>query len=117
MALEFTLILGVFLSLVFGILEFGRAYNAQIALQGASREGARALALNRPPAEVSAAVRQASPTIDRADLTIAQTPCTTAGTPATVNLSLPFQFLVPDLLGLEVGAITLRSSATMRCGL
>jgi Flp pilus assembly protein TadG len=45
---EFAILLPVLLLLVFGIIDFGRALNAQIALTQAAREGARLDALNQP---------------------------------------------------------------------
>ena len=41
-AVEFALVLPVLLLIVFGIIDFGRALNAQIELTGAAREGAQA---------------------------------------------------------------------------
>lgn len=47
-AVEFAILLPVLLLLLFGIIDFGRALNAQIALTQAAREGARLDALNQP---------------------------------------------------------------------
>ena len=47
-AVEFALLLPVLLLLLFGIVDFGRALNAQITLTQAAREGARLAALNQP---------------------------------------------------------------------
>jgi len=44
-AVEFALLLPLLLLIVFGIIDFGRAINAQITITQAAREGARALAL------------------------------------------------------------------------
>ncbi|WP_077489855.1 TadE family protein [Sinomonas mesophila] len=41
MAVEFALVLPMLPTLVFGIIEFGRLYNAQIVFSNAAREGAR----------------------------------------------------------------------------
>ena len=46
-AVEFALLLPVLLLLVFGIIDFGRALNAQITLTQAAREGARLAALGQ----------------------------------------------------------------------
>ena len=40
--------------LLMGIIEFGRAYNTQISIQAAAREGARELALRKSSADVDA---------------------------------------------------------------
>src|SRR5215472_18044642 len=47
-AVEFALLLPLLLLLVFGIIDFGRAINAQITLTQAAREGARLAALGQP---------------------------------------------------------------------
>ena len=44
-AVEFALLLPLLLLIVFGIIDFGRALNAQITLTQAAREGARLAAL------------------------------------------------------------------------
>ncbi len=50
-AVEFALVLPLLLLLVFGIIDFGRALNAQITLTQAAREGARLEALGDPSAD------------------------------------------------------------------
>ena len=47
-AVEFAILLPVLLLILFGIIDFGRALNAQIALTQAAREGARLDALSQP---------------------------------------------------------------------
>lgn len=47
-AVEFALVLPVLVVLVFGIIDFGRLYNAQVTLTQAAREGSRLAALNLP---------------------------------------------------------------------
>ena len=47
-AVEFALLLPMLLLIVFGIIDFGRALNAQITLTQAAREGARLAAVNQP---------------------------------------------------------------------
>jgi Flp pilus assembly protein TadG len=46
-AVEFALLLPLLVLLVFGMIDFGRAINAQITITQAAREGARALALGQ----------------------------------------------------------------------
>jgi hypothetical protein len=45
---EFALVLPLLLLVVFGIIDFGRALNAQITITQAAREGARLAALGQP---------------------------------------------------------------------
>src|SRR5215469_14940436 len=44
-AVEFALLLPLLVMLIFGMIDFGRAINAQITITQAAREGARVLAL------------------------------------------------------------------------
>ena len=47
-AVEFAIMLPLLLLLLFGIIDFGRALNAQVTITQAAREGARLDALNQP---------------------------------------------------------------------
>ncbi len=107
---EFALIVPILLILLFGIIEFGRAYNTQISLQGAAREGARALALGNSAA---AAVDASSG--------VAITVSSSSGCPdgdsdayATVTTAAEFTFSIPFV---NLGTKTLHATASMRCGL
>jgi Flp pilus assembly protein TadG len=112
--LEFAIIVPLLLTLLVGIVEFGRAYNVVISLQGAAREGARVLALgNLTPnmASVDTAVRNSTPiTID----TITKTACTTAGGQARVVAARNFQIGIPFI---PLVTVNLKGDASMRCGL
>ena len=55
---EFAIVLPVLLLILLGIIEFGRAYNAQVSIQAAAREGARELALRHSSTEVENATRR-----------------------------------------------------------
>lgn len=112
--LEFAIILPILLLLVMGIIQFGRAYNIVVSLQGAAREGARALALcntSTPCAGVDAAVTSATAT---SISSITQTPCTAAGGQARVQATRAFEIGIPFIPSVTV---TLRGDASMRCGL
>ena len=107
---EFAIILPLLLMLVVGIIEFGRAYNTQVAIQAAAREGARELALRHPDAE--ARTRAAAPSVDIDSIT--QSPCPATGDgQAKVTIKESFTF-VPFL---ALGTKTLTATGVMRCGL
>lgn len=53
---ETALVLPILLLLIFGIIEFGRIFNAYIIISNASREGARYAAVGKTDAEVRTAV-------------------------------------------------------------
>jgi Flp pilus assembly protein TadG len=48
-AVEFAILLPLLLMLVLGTIEFGRAYNAQITLTNAARDGVRVMAIANDP--------------------------------------------------------------------
>jgi len=109
--LEFALTVPLMLIMLVGIIEFGRAYNVIISLQGAVREGARSLALGENSTTVDSVVRSSTTiTID----SITQTPCPVAGGTATVKANQIFTFGIPFV---PLGSMTLAAQASMRCGL
>ena len=61
-AVEMALVLPVLLFLLMAMIDFGRAYNAQIQVSAAAREGVRLAALNVTPASAGAT------TVDTADV-------------------------------------------------
>ena len=92
------MLLPLLLLLVFGIIDFGRALNAQITLTQAAREGARLAALGQPNvvSGTQAAATGLSP------VAVVVTPCpsgATQTTDAVVHASYSFSFVTP------VGAI------------
>jgi Flp pilus assembly protein TadG len=104
-AVEFALVLPVLLLILFGIIDFGRALNAQIELTGAAREGARLAALGYPNAAVQARAAAAAPSLGRITVTVAAG-CPPGAGPAAdaqVDVSDPFSFITP--IGAVVGAI------------
>lgn len=58
-AVEFALVLPIFLMLVLGIFEFGRAFNIQVSLSEAARESARYAAVHYADSGFSAGAAQA----------------------------------------------------------
>jgi len=97
-AVEFALVLPLLLLIVFGIIDFGRALNAQITLTQAAREGARLAALGQPDVvnRTQAAATGLSP------VTVSVASCAASAGPADnalVTVSYTFSFITP------VGAI------------
>ena len=107
---EFALIVPILLVLLVGIINFGQAYNTQIAVQGAAREGARALALGNSAVD---AVNASG--VDAISVS-SQTGCPNGATDAyaTVTTSKDFTFGIPFV---PLGTKTLTATASMRCGL
>lgn len=109
---EMALVLPILVLLVFGVVEFGRAYNAQATLTHAAREGVRVLALTGDPGAATAAARNAAGMLDTGSLSVATDPCD-PGEPTKVQLTYPFSYEVP-LLG--ASTVTLTGTGVMRCG-
>lgn len=118
-AVEFALVLPVLIMLILGILEFGLAYNAQITVTNAAREGARTMVIQNSPSAAKTAVETVSsalnPAITDSEITITvsngTTTCT-SGSTATVAIQYPFKFLT----GFFGTGYTMTGKAAMRCG-
>lgn len=108
---EFALVVPVLVMLVFGIVEFGRGYNAKITVTHAAREGARVLALTADAAAAQDAAKDAATSLNPDDLTVTTSSCT-PGSPASVTISYPFTYGVPFVGN---GTATIKSTGVMRC--
>ena len=100
-AVEFALVLPLLLLLVFGIIDFGRALNAQITLTQAAREGVRLAALGYSAAAVQTRAAAAATGLSGVAVTVA-TSCAPGAGPAAdavVDVRYTFSFITP------VGAI------------
>ena len=109
---EFALILPVLVLLIFGLVEFGRGYNAQITLTHAAREGVRTLAVTKDSGEAVQATKDAATSLDPAQVSVSTTACN-PGSPTSVNAAYPFTYNIP-LFGSNT--ITLTGKGVMRCG-
>src|SRR5215469_16732561 len=119
---EFALLLPALLLLLFGIIDFGRALNAQITLTQAAREGARLAALNQP--NVVSRTQAAAVGLSPVSVTVPSTCPAGAGqgVNATVVASYSFSFVTPvgAIAGLFGGSgfgspITLSAHGVMPC--
>lgn len=129
-AVEMALVLPLLLLVLFGLVDFGRAFNAQMQVTQAAREAVRVKALFGTDLDASKRVEEATgglnaplPTIDWLN----STPCADGetNTNATVTVSYQFHFITPlgpiaRLFGAStlpgVGDVkTLSSTGVMRC--
>ncbi|HUR23366.1 MAG TPA: TadE family protein [Acidimicrobiales bacterium] len=123
---EFALVLPILMMFVFGILEFGRGYNARIELTSAVRQGARTAALfgtSCPilPATqnftdcVTTSVRDGAPGLTRSAIQVTPTACPDAstGTNARVVATYPFRYDIP-FVGRRQANLT--ATGVMQCG-
>ncbi|WP_026535846.1 TadE family protein [Arthrobacter sp. H14] len=113
-AVEFAILLPVLLMLVMGIMEFGRAYNAQISLTQAAREGVRVMAISNNPTAAKTAAKNAAPSLNpslsASNITISPAACT-PGTQATVTIT----YSLDTITGIA-GPFTLTGKGVMLCG-
>jgi Flp pilus assembly protein TadG len=126
-AVEFALVLPIFLMLVFGIVEFGRAYNIQVSLSEAARETARYTAIHSHDAGFSlddarAVGISAAPSVALvpANIQIAYSggsDCA-AGESAvvTINMVTPYLTGFPALVPGMPANLNISSKGVMRCG-
>jgi Flp pilus assembly protein TadG len=120
-AVEFALLLPLLVLIVFGVIDFGRAINAQITLTQAAREGARALALGQATYQTradAAAIGLSGVTVTDLPDSNGVTGCPPgsgqAGDDAVVQVTYTFTFITP------VGSIfgptkTLTAEGVMPC--
>jgi Flp pilus assembly protein TadG len=104
---EFTMILPVFLLMLFAMVDFGRGFYTWLVVTNAAREGARMAAVQNDAATVNGRIYDSFCTsypsdcsLDPTQLTITKTNIQGArGTPVVIDLSFNFQYVTP------VGAI------------
>jgi Flp pilus assembly protein TadG len=124
-AVEFALLLPMLLLLVFGLIDFGRALNAQITLTQAAREGARLAALGGQLSAVVSRTQTAATGLSSSQVSVTVTACPSGSgstADATVQASYPFSFVTPigaiaRLLGGSGpgSSITLTATGVMAC--
>lgn len=113
-AVEFAILLPLLLMLVLGTIEFGRAYNAQITLTNAARDGVRVMAIANDPAGAKTAAKNAaasvSTTIPDGDVTLSTTACST-GTQVTLTI----KYNLSTITGIA-GPFPMTGKGVMLCG-
>ena len=113
---EFAIILPILLTLVFGIIEFGRGYDVKVQLTGGVREGAGRWRSARRQRQAKQAVIDAAPGLDLSGATFTNTACPAGGADgnATVKSPTASRSLTPLV---PSGSINLTATGVMRCGL
>ncbi|RDV09886.1 pilus assembly protein [Arthrobacter sp. RT-1] len=113
-AVEFALLLPLLLMLVLGTIEFGRAYNAQITLTNAARDGVRVMAIANDPTGAKNAAKNAaasvSTTIPTTDITLSTNACSTGN-----QVTLTINYNLPTITGIA-GPFPLSGKGVMLCG-
>jgi Flp pilus assembly protein TadG len=115
-AVEFALLLPVLLLLIFGMIDFGRAINAQITLTQAAREGARLAALGQSTATVVSRAQTAATSLSPVTVTVISACPVNAGVgvDAVVQTSYSFSFVTPvGSIAAMFGGVSYGSSLTL----
>lgn len=116
-AVEMALLLPVLILLLLGIMEFGRAYNAQVTLTNAAREGVRVMAITNDPAKARAAAKSAAttlqPELGDSNFTPAPTACSPSVAEDRTTFTISYQ--LNTLTGVA-GPFSLTGKGTMLCG-
>lgn len=107
-AVEFALVLPIFVSVIFAIFQFGIAFNNWIAITHAAREGARLAAVGQYTEQK---VRDSAPSVAIQSISVSGqggsigSPVTVIVTGNVLNINIPFAGNWP---------VTLKSTAVMR---
>jgi Flp pilus assembly protein TadG len=118
-AVEFALLLPMLLLLIFGIIDFGRALNAQITLTQAAREGARLDSLGK--SNVVSGTQAAATGLSPVSVTVVTSCPPNATGDAKVTASYAFTFVTPlsaisRMFGSGIGTgMTLSATGVMPC--
>ena len=91
---EFAFVLVLLILLVFGTIEFGRAYNTKISLTHATREGVRVYIVEGDSGAGIDATRNAATSLNPALMSVSTTACN-PGDPAEVRATYPFTLAIP----------------------
>ena len=112
---EFTLVLPMLLIVLFGIVQFGIAFNNYVALTDAVRAGARTAAVSRmasnPVADATSRVKTASGDLDPTKVNVTVTSDWVHGDDVVVTATYPYSI---SLLGVIVASGNLTSKTTER---
>lgn len=114
---EFAIILPLLLMLVMGILQFGMMLNVYLAIENASREGARAGIVGSSDAEIQQLIISTSPSLDPENLTVTITPDETnrsSGDTITVKVTYNYKLIVPIISRLFNNEVILNEQTSMR---
>ncbi|RKO25566.1 pilus assembly protein [Pseudarthrobacter phenanthrenivorans] len=113
-AVEFAIILPVLLTLVLGIMEFGRAYNTQLSLTHAAREGVRVMAISNDPVAAKAAAKNAAvsltPSLTDSSISFSQPSCA-----PMKQMTVTINYSLSPLTGF-FGPFPLTGKSVMLCG-
>ena len=113
-AVEFAILAPILVMLLLGIMEFGRAYNAQASLSSAAREGVRVMAISNDQAAARTAAKNAGltlkPALTDANISFGAATCT-SGAQITITIT----YSLSTLTGIA-GPFAMKGKGAMLCG-
>ena len=111
-AVEFALVFPMLMLVLFGIIEFGAMYNAQLMITGAAREGARSMAISGDPVTAKLDTLEAATGVSLAAAEVSFSRATCAiGQDVSVVITHKQHFLT----GMFGATVDLTGKATRRC--
>lgn len=117
-AVEFALVLPVLVMLIMGIVEFGHAYNAQITLTNAAREGVRVMAITNTLTPAREAAKQAAatltPALQNTDITFLASDGTSTCSD-TKQMTVTIRYTLGTITGIA-GPFAMTGKGAMQCG-
>jgi len=114
---EMALVLPVLVLLIFGIIEFGRVFNAYLIITNAAREGARAGIVGATDLKILQTVEGSATTLDTLQLTVTITPSSAyrvRGSSLTVDVDYPVTLYAPVISNIIGNPYVVHGSSTMR---
>lgn len=114
---EFAIILPLLMLVVLAILEFGMMLNSYMAIENASREGARIGIIGGTDTQIRNVIIITSPSLGVNDLTINITPVSSirkSGDTLVVSVKYNYHLITPIISNLLNNIVTLSAETSMR---
>lgn len=113
-AVEFALVFPLLILVLFGVIEYGAVYNAQLVVTGAAREAAREMAVTGNAGSARSAALTAAPGLVPA-LKTSDVQISGACSPGQ-DVTITISYQKPFITGLFGAKVDLTGVATRRCG-
>lgn len=114
---ELALVLPILLMIIFGIMEFGRVFNAYLVITNAAREGSRQGVVGATDTQITNAVKTAAGTLDLNKLTVTITPSAASrvrGAQMTVSVAYPVKIYTPIISSIIGDPFPINAQTVMR---